>query len=91
MEVSQTLVGDGDKMWWTFSQKTCPLREDIHISRTIVPAPIECLVYLLTPQRGHPLSRIFLEKFTWGGKMEYLNFVGGQGLCTVYSRVMSNS
>ena len=22
----------------------------------------------------------FLEKFTWGGKMEYLNFVGGQGL-----------
>ena len=23
--------------------------------------------------------------------MEYLNFVGGQGLCTVYSRVMSNS
>ena len=23
---------------------------------------------------------IFLEKFTWGGKMEYLNFVGGQGL-----------
>ena len=36
------------------------------------------------------LSGIFLGKFTWGGKMEYLNFVGGQGLCTVYSRVMSN-